>query len=209
MADYLGHWRNQVIHCNNLRELHHRGSPPKRLARPAVEQVCNLLEPPWIIHWEVSSFGEVLAQQTVGVLVASPLPRWTRITEMDLHPCVDRGPRVLRTRAVLAEAVAWNPEVVAYLTGSKTFLKSSPRRCRSVAKQKRSHTLRKGRRRGQRRPARSIGSAELRASPTTFARRRPITGTSPLAMFPPQGERLGYKAGRVFRILSSWVHKQP
>jgi hypothetical protein len=44
---------------------------------------------------EVQSSGEVLAQQTVGVLVAAPLPGRVRIAEEHPHPGFDGEPLML------------------------------------------------------------------------------------------------------------------
>ena len=41
------------------------------------------------MHAEVGAFGEVLAEQPVGVLVGAALPWAVRITEVDLHARVD------------------------------------------------------------------------------------------------------------------------
>ena len=45
---------------------------------------------------EVSTFGEVLAQQAVGVLVRAALPRTAGVAEEDVQPSVDTQLGVLR-----------------------------------------------------------------------------------------------------------------
>ena len=42
-----------------------------------------------VVCAEVGTFGEVLAEQAVGVLVRASLPRARRVTEVDLEPSRD------------------------------------------------------------------------------------------------------------------------
>src|SRR5664280_836336 len=71
--------------------MHHFGQPlqwwhpSERLARPAVELTGNLVEIPPGVDREVGALGEVLTQETVGVLVGAALPRAARIAEVDGH----------------------------------------------------------------------------------------------------------------------------
>ena len=63
--------------------------------RPVVEfcgDVVELIGGPGV---EVGSLGEVLAEQTVGVLVAAALPRGLGVAEVDLHPSRGGEPLVL------------------------------------------------------------------------------------------------------------------
>src|SRR5271170_1487049 len=69
--------------------------PIKRLAAPGVEggrYGGNLLG---AVRAEIGAFGEVLAQQPVGVLVGAALPWAVRIAEVDLHTRVDLDACVL------------------------------------------------------------------------------------------------------------------
>ena len=69
--------------------------PIKRLAGPGVEggrYGGNLLG---AVHAEIGAFGQVLAQQPVGVLVGAALPRAVRIAKVDLYARVDLQARVL------------------------------------------------------------------------------------------------------------------
>ena len=63
--------------------------PPEGLAGSTVQRrrdACWLLG---TVTGEVGAFGEVLAQQPVGVLVGAALSRASRITEIDLKAAVD------------------------------------------------------------------------------------------------------------------------
>ena len=52
------------------------------------------------VHRQVGSFGEVLSEQAVGVLVGTPLPRTSRITEVDID--VRRQAKTAMIREFLA-----------------------------------------------------------------------------------------------------------
>ena len=61
----------------------------RRLPRSAVECSRDSSKVASTVPIEVSTFGEVLAQQTVGVLVRTTLPRAAGIAEENLQPSVD------------------------------------------------------------------------------------------------------------------------
>ena len=60
------------------------------LSGAAVELGGDLVQFGLGVDGEVGAFGQVLAQQPVGVLVAAALPRAVRIAEIDLHAGLDR-----------------------------------------------------------------------------------------------------------------------
>src|SRR3954451_280316 len=61
------------------------GAPSERLARAAVERVGDGGQVARLVAREVGALGEVLAQQSVGVLVSGALPGALRPTEVRLH----------------------------------------------------------------------------------------------------------------------------
>ena len=65
-------------------------APVECLAWSAVERRSDRLELLRGVSGEVGAFGEVLAEQAVGVLVCASLPRALRVTEIHLKPAVDR-----------------------------------------------------------------------------------------------------------------------
>ena len=56
-----------------------RRLPSERLARPVVHQVSNRVQGILIMHAQVRSLGQELAQQPIRVLATAPLPRAVRI----------------------------------------------------------------------------------------------------------------------------------
>ena len=67
-----------------------RGSlPSERLPRSAVERSGHGLEIADAVSAEVGAFGEVLAEQAIGVLVRAALPRAVGVTEEDRHAGLD------------------------------------------------------------------------------------------------------------------------
>jgi hypothetical protein len=63
--------------------------PAEGLAWPAVEGVRNGVEIVSGVSRQIGALREVLAKQSVGVLVGSSLPRALGVTEVDGQPCVD------------------------------------------------------------------------------------------------------------------------
>src|SRR3954465_858931 len=61
------------------------GFPAQRFAWSTVELLGDVLEVGGTVHREVAAFGEVLAEQPVGVLVAAALPGAGRVAEVDRH----------------------------------------------------------------------------------------------------------------------------
>ena len=55
---------------------------------PPVEFIGHRIKLLLGVATEVRTLGEVLAQQPIGVLVATPLPRAVGVTEVHLHACV-------------------------------------------------------------------------------------------------------------------------
>jgi hypothetical protein len=70
--------------------------PVKGLARPGVEGQRYRLESILAVSAQVGALREILAQQSVGVLICAPLPRAMRVTKIDGQACVDLQPWVLR-----------------------------------------------------------------------------------------------------------------
>ena len=64
-------------------------SPAERLSRSAVEGDGHCVELSLRVSADVRTFGKVLPQQPVGVLVGSALPRTLRIAEIDFQSGVD------------------------------------------------------------------------------------------------------------------------
>ena len=64
-------------------------APVERLAWSAVERRSDRLEVLGGVSGEARAFGEVLAEQAVGVLVRASLSWASRITEIHLQPAVD------------------------------------------------------------------------------------------------------------------------
>src|SRR5450755_1146734 len=81
--------------CDDLGEPLGGCHPAERLSRSAVEFRGNSVELFLGEAVEVGALGEVLAQQPVGVLVRSALPRTAGIAEVDLDAAVDRERGVL------------------------------------------------------------------------------------------------------------------
>ena len=54
-------------------------------SRAGVEQVGNGIELLLAVHGQVRALGQVLADQSVGVLAGAPLPRAVRVTEVHHH----------------------------------------------------------------------------------------------------------------------------
>ena len=67
-----------------------RGLPAEDLPESVVERVLDGDEVVEAPAGEVGSLGEVLAEQTVGVLVRGALPWRVRVSEEDLDAGVDR-----------------------------------------------------------------------------------------------------------------------
>src|SRR5215208_7729412 len=59
------------------------GFPAQRFAWSAVELLGDVFEVGRLVHREVGALGEVLTQQSVGVLVAAALPGAGRVAEVD------------------------------------------------------------------------------------------------------------------------------
>ena len=59
----------------------------QRFAGPFVELPRHLVEMSLRVYRQVGSLGEVLSQQAVGVLIGSPLPRTSRIAEVNINVC--------------------------------------------------------------------------------------------------------------------------
>src|SRR5260370_12294218 len=72
-----------------------RCPPSERLARTAVEGSGNRSEIIGGVRAQVRAFREVLAQQTIGVLIRAPLPWTLRVAEEDLQSGVETQLRVL------------------------------------------------------------------------------------------------------------------
>ena len=73
------------------------GSPPaKRLAWASVQRKRDSVQGFTAMPMKIGAFGEVLAQEPVGVLVRSALPRAVRIAEVDRQPGIEMELRVLR-----------------------------------------------------------------------------------------------------------------
>ncbi len=66
---------------NNVLQLVRRRQEAQCLSRPLIEFACHPIKLTLRQRREVGSFREVLAQQTIGVFVASSLPRTAWITE--------------------------------------------------------------------------------------------------------------------------------
>jgi hypothetical protein len=81
--------------CNGLGEDLRWCHPPEGLSRPPVELTGDSIEVGLRVHTEVTSFGEVLSQQSFGVLVAAALPRAVWIAEIDDDSGVDAETHVL------------------------------------------------------------------------------------------------------------------
>ena len=62
-----------------------RCSPVEGFAWPRVQRVGNGVQFFCAVLAEVSALGKVLAQQTIGVLVAAALPRALRVTEVNVE----------------------------------------------------------------------------------------------------------------------------
>src|SRR5262249_18065114 len=62
-----------------------RGFPAQGLARPGVELRGDRIQVLAAVHRQVRAFGEVLAQQPVGVLAGAALPGRVRVAEVDLQ----------------------------------------------------------------------------------------------------------------------------
>ena len=60
-----------------------RGAPAECLAGPVVEALGDVLECGGGVDAQVGPFGEILAQQPVGVFVAASLPRFAGMGEED------------------------------------------------------------------------------------------------------------------------------
>ena len=73
----------------NLVERFGRRSPAERLSRSAVEGDSNCVELSLRISADVRTFGKVLPQQSVGVLVRSSLPRTLRVAKVHLQSGID------------------------------------------------------------------------------------------------------------------------
>ena len=56
-------------------------------SRAGVEQVGNGIELLLAVHGQVRALGQVLADQSVGVLAGAPLPRAVRVTEVNGYAC--------------------------------------------------------------------------------------------------------------------------
>ena len=70
-------------------------SPAERLSRSAVKGDCNSVEFSLRVSADVRTFGEVLPQQSVGVLVRSTLPRTLRVAKVDFQSRIDSKLRML------------------------------------------------------------------------------------------------------------------
>ena len=65
------------------------GLPVEGLSGPAVECCGDRVEVASGVSGEVCAFGEVLAQQAVGVLVGAALPGAVGVTEVDVEAGID------------------------------------------------------------------------------------------------------------------------
>ena len=63
--------------------------PAECFARPCVQRVSHRIQLILPMLAEVGSLGEVLAGQTIGVLVAAALPGTLRVSEIDVEASVD------------------------------------------------------------------------------------------------------------------------
>ena len=80
--DYPGEFNRSVQHQPQFIA---RGFEGQGLSRALIEPLSNGIEVGLGEAREIGSSGEVLSQQTVGVLVAATLPWTARITEVNLH----------------------------------------------------------------------------------------------------------------------------
>src|SRR5262249_18715878 len=75
---------------NTLVEYFCWGTEGQRLARPLVQLTSGPVQVGLRARREVCAFREVLAEETIRVLVRPPLPRALRIAEVDPHVGSDR-----------------------------------------------------------------------------------------------------------------------
>ncbi len=61
-------------------------APAQGLARPVVELPGEVIELALGVPAQVGALGQVLSNQTVGVLADAPLPRAVWVSEVDLQP---------------------------------------------------------------------------------------------------------------------------
>src|ERR1700709_1460708 len=78
-----------------------RGAPAERFSGAAVEAGGDLGEFLGSVDCEVGALGEVLAQQSIGVLVRAALPGRARVAEVDLDAGVQTQLDVLAQCAAL------------------------------------------------------------------------------------------------------------
>src|SRR5918998_551809 len=66
-----------------------RRLPAEGLSWPTVKGGSDRLKFVMGVPGEVSALGKVLAQETIGVLIGTPLPRAVRVAEVDWQSCFD------------------------------------------------------------------------------------------------------------------------
>jgi hypothetical protein len=82
--------------CEALVKRLGRRSPDQRLVWSTIQARCNRRDHISAMRTEVGAFGEVLAQQPLGILIGAALPRALGATKIDLHTCIDLETGVLR-----------------------------------------------------------------------------------------------------------------
>ena len=65
------------------------------MSRTVVEFFGYCIEFFFRVDRKVSAFGKILTKQPVGVFVAAPLPRTSRVTEVNLNSTIDGEALVL------------------------------------------------------------------------------------------------------------------
>src|SRR5260370_26184342 len=97
-----------------------------RSTRSAVEAVGDRIEFVLAVDREVGAFGQVLTQQSVGILAGAALPRTVWIAEVDLH--AGGGTEILMTGHFLALVIG---EALAQGCSDRVQLGSEARQCRA------------------------------------------------------------------------------
>jgi hypothetical protein len=69
---------------NTLVKSFRRGLETQRLARTLVQLARHGIQLRLRVYRQVGPFGKILSQQTIGVLVGTPLPRALRVAEVHL-----------------------------------------------------------------------------------------------------------------------------
>ena len=73
----LGH-----LHCHHF----NRTCVVKAPALADVQLVWNSIQLLLAIYGQICAFGQILANQAIGILVTPALPQAMRVAEMDSHP---------------------------------------------------------------------------------------------------------------------------